>query len=124
MACFLVDYENQLGTALEGISHIRFKKSDEIILFYSKKAESITMELHRELEQINAKKQYIKVESGAPNSLDFQLVSYLGSRINQNPEIKYYIISKDKAFKYVCHFWINQSVFVRRIDGFYCYKEA
>lgn len=93
MACFFIDYENQSGRALEGLSLIGLKKSDELIIFYSDKSSRITMELHRELENIQAKKLYIKVKRELPNALDFQLSTYLGACIQKNPNKKYYIVS-------------------------------
>ena len=120
MACFLIDYENQSGRVLEGISLIGLDKSDELIFFYSEKSSRITMELHSELEKIPAKKLYIKVLRGLPNALDFQLSTYLGACIQKNPKKKYFIISKDSGYDCVCHFWMDKNVFVKRIERF-CY---
>ena len=118
MACFLVDFENECGNLLNGISHIKFSKNDEIIIFYSKTAYHLTMEIHRELEIVKANKQYIKVETGTKNSLDFQLASYLGACIQKNPKRKYYIVSKDGGFNSVCRFWRDNNIFVKRIEQF------
>lgn len=105
MACLLIDYENESGRMLEGISFLELREDDEIIFFYSLNASRITMELHRELEKIKAKKIYIKTETGTPNSLDFQLSSYLGACIQKYPQKKYYIVSEDHGYDCVCHFW-------------------
>lgn len=82
MACFLIDYENQSDEALENISLLKFKKSDEIIFFYSRNSNQMTVRLHIKLEEIAAKKTYVFTESIKPNSMDFQLVSYLRARIS------------------------------------------
>lgn len=55
MACFLIDYENENGRLIEGISLLELTEKDEIVIFYSKNAGKITMELHKELEIIKAK---------------------------------------------------------------------
>ncbi|MFR5876316.1 MAG: PIN domain-containing protein [Eubacterium sp.] len=123
MACFLIDYENESGRLVEGISLIKLTRKDEVIIFYTKNATRITMELHRELENTKAKKEYIKVESGSPNALDFQLSSYLGACINENPEKEYYIVSRDKGFEAVCIFWRSNGVCVNRISGFSYYPD-
>ncbi|MDE6506362.1 MAG: hypothetical protein K2K71_03800 [Eubacterium sp.] len=120
MACFLIDYENESGRLLEGISLLGLNKNDEIIFFYSKNASHITMELHKELERIKVKKLYIKTEPGTQNSLDFKLSSYLGACIQKNPKKKYYIVSKDCGYDCVCRFWNNKNVYVKRIEKF-CY---
>ena len=41
------------------------------------------MELHKELEKIQAKKLYIPVGGGMANSLDFQLSTYLSACIQK-----------------------------------------
>lgn len=118
MACFLIDYENELGRSLEGISLLGLTQNDEIIFFYSKNADNITIELHTELERIQAKKLYIKVEAGRKNSLDFQLSTYLGACIQKHPEKEYYIVSKDSGYDSVCNFWKNTNIYVKRIERF------
>lgn len=120
MACLLIDYENESGRMLEGISFLELREDDEIIFFYSLNASRITMELHRELEKIKAKKIYIKTETGTPNSLDFQLSSYLGACIQKYPQKKYYIVSEDHGYDCVCHFWKNKNICITRIDRL-CY---
>ncbi len=115
MACLLIDYENECGRLLEGISLIGLTRKDKIILFYSKNASRITMEFHRELEKVKSKKHYEMVETGGQNALDFQLSSYLGLCIHENPNEKYYIVSKDKGYESVCHFWRSRNIFVKRI---------
>jgi len=118
MACFLIDYENQQGRALEGISYLKLKKSDEIVLFYSKTAGRIPIELHLELEKLKTKKEYILAETGHKNSLDFQLSTYLGMRISENPNEEYYIVSSDTGFDSVCFFWCSRGNKVIRLSRF------
>ena len=117
MACFLIDYENESGKVLEGISLIGLKRTDKIIIFYTAKAAKITMEFHKELEKIKVKKEYEIVEADCLNALDFQLSSYLGLCIHENPNEDYYIISKDKGFECVCRFWRNRGISVKRLDN-------
>ena len=115
MACLLIDYENE-GSRIEGLSFLNFTERDEIVVFYTRHADHFSINLHRELETMSAKKRYIEAETGKANALDFQLVSYLGFRINQNPFDNYFIVSKDTGFEPVCAFWRKQKVAVRRIE--------
>lgn len=123
MACFFIDYENESGRMLEGISLLRLTEYDEVVIFYSKKAARITIELHKELERIPAKKLYIKTETGTPNSLDFQLSSYLGACIQKNPKKEYYIVSKDCGYDCVCRFWSGKNVYIKRIERLSYYAD-
>ena len=121
MACFLIDYENKAGKALENISLLNLTEEDEIIFFHSKNTTKITLELHLELEKTPAKKVYISADTGIPNALDFQLSSYLGACIQENPGREYCIVSKDTDYDCVCSFWQKQDFSVRRLGEIYEY---
>lgn len=123
MAYFFIDYENLSGRALEGISLVKFRKSDELIFFHNKTLVKISFELHKELEQIKAKKKYILVETGTGNALDFQLSSYLGNCISKSPDAQFYIVSKDRGFDCVCHFWQKRDIRVKRLEQLYEYNK-
>jgi len=124
MRRFFVDYENVSGGMLEGISFAGLKKTDEIIFFYNKTVRRITFTLHQELEAIKAKKEYILIEPGRGNALDFQLSSYLGSCIAQKPEAEYYIVSRDCGYDCVCRFWQNRDINVKRIEKLHTCKKT
>lgn len=124
MACLLIDYENECGRLLEGISLIGLTRKDKIIIFYSKRSARITMEFHKELERLKAQKEYLAVETGTQDALDFQLSTYLGLCIHENPNEKYYIVSKDKGYECVCHFWRDKNIFVKRIAVLSDYKNS
>jgi len=117
MKTFFVDFENVKSAGLEGISKCDLKESDSIIIFYSKNANSITIDLLRELEKTKAKKEYIKVKVGAKNALDFQLATYLGSYIEKDDGKRIFIISGDLGFDAICDFWKSRNVIIRRIDS-------
>ncbi len=119
MACFLIDYENQTDSMIEGISTLGLTKKDEIIFFYTRHAKRISFALLGELEKIPAQKKYIEVTDGS-NALDFQLSTYLGACINKNPKNNYYIVAKDLGYEYVCNFWMKKNVSVKRLDRI-CY---
>ena len=103
MAIYMIDYENVKTGGLNGIS--RLTAEDRVIIFYSENANRITFDLHRRLMECPAKIEYREVTVGGHNALDFQLVTYLGYLIAQNPEGQYLIISYDRGFEYVVNFW-------------------
>ncbi len=103
MATFLVDYENVHVDGFNGLSNC--KENDIIKIFYTKSADTLTFGLHRRLNETKGKIEYIKVENGAKNALDFQLSSYLGYLIANNLDDKYYIVSKDKGYEVLTQFW-------------------
>lgn len=103
MSIFLVDYENVHVEGFNGLSNCTDK--DSIKIFYTKGADTLTFGLHRRLGETKAKIEYLKVENGSKNALDFQLSSYLGFLIASNVEEKYYIVSKDKGYEILIQFW-------------------
>ena len=99
----MIDYENVKTGGLNGIS--RLTSEDRVIIFYSENANRLTFDLHRRLMECPAQIEYREVTVGGHNALDFQLVTYLGYLIAQNPTGQYLIISYDRGFEYVVNFW-------------------
>lgn len=103
MSIFLIDYENVNVDGFNGLSNCT--ENDQIKVFYTKGAETLTFGLHRRLSESKSKIDYFKVENGSKNALDFQLSSYLGYLIANNLNEKYYIVSKDKGYEILTSFW-------------------
>lgn len=103
MAVYMIDYENVKTGGLNGIS--RLTDTDRVIIFYSENANRLTFDLHQRLMASTAQIEYREVSVGGHNALDFQLVTYLGFLIAQNPNGQYLIISNDRGFEYVVNFW-------------------
>ncbi|MCI5629998.1 MAG: PIN domain-containing protein [Clostridiales bacterium] len=96
---FLVDTENVNITALSSAN--KLDKEDLIILFVTENTNLFQFGRDK-LKCINTKANILKINvtTGVKNSLDFQLVSYLGLIIGEHryEANKYYIVSKDKGF--------------------------
>lgn len=96
---FLVDTENVNITALSSAN--KLNEEDMIILFVTERTNLFQFG-RNELKCINTKANILKINvtTGAKNSLDFQLVSYLGLIIGEHryEANNYYIVSKDRGF--------------------------
>ena len=96
---FLVDTENVNITALSSAN--KLNEEDIIILFVTEKTNLFQFG-RDELKCINTKANILKINvaTGVKNSLDFQLVSYLGLIIGEHryEANNYYIVSKDRGF--------------------------
>lgn len=96
---FLVDTENVNLEALAGAN--RLNKEDMIILFVTQMT-NICQFQDRKIKELNIKANVLKIHvlTGTKNSLDFQLVSYLGLLMGEHrdEDNAYYIVSKDKGF--------------------------
>lgn len=108
MAIFLVDYENVNAAGLQGIDQLIHE--DQVLLFYTEKAATLPISLHKKINASKAKTDYFEVGSGAKNSLDFQLASYIGFLIAKDPNEEYYIVSRDTGFRAVKDFWAKRDI--------------
>lgn len=115
MANYLVDYENVNKDGLNGIG--KLDSNNSVYIFYSEKADSMTFGLHRRLMETKANVEFFKVAVGTKNSLDFQLVSFLGYKIAKNEDESYVIVSKDKGYDSVVEFWSRKKVSISRVES-------
>lgn len=97
---FLVDTENVNFKALDNANVL--DKNDTIILFVTDRTGKSQFS-DKKIQALKTKANIMKINvvTGTKNSLDFQLVSYLGLLIGLQISQKnnYYIVSKDKGFK-------------------------
>lgn len=114
MAYYLIDYENVKIHGLDGLG--KLSEDNNVCIFYSENADTLTFGLHRRLSEAKANIIYQKVEVGTKNALDFQLSSYLGYIICENKDDKdqkYYIVTKDKGFSSLVTYWARRNVEVK-----------
>ena len=103
MSIYLVDFENVTSEGLSGVGNLG--EGDKVILFYSTKANKISLPIHVEMSKSPASFEYKEVLVGGKNALDYQLSTYLGYLIGQNEDANYYIVSKDRGYEYLSDFW-------------------
>ncbi len=103
---YLIDYENVHKEGLEGAEAL--SKSDRVIVFYSVKADSISIDT---LNKCKAKIEFIKAEVGTLNAMDFQLVGYLFYHMKKNRD--YYIITRDQGFRAILNMAKNLGMSVK-----------
>lgn len=98
MRYFLIDFENVQGEGLRGIESL--KQNDQVVIFYSKKANKLTMEEVQKISQANCQIEYIEIEKLGHNALDFNLVYFIGIKSGKFRGTNLYmnIVSKDTGF--------------------------
>ena len=111
---FLIDYENVSDSGLEGFFDLT--PADTVYIFYTVKACKIGIDfvdlLRKQAECAELK--FIRAATGN-QALDFQLSSYLGALITENPDpdCAFHIISKDKGYTCLLSFWASMRPGVR-----------
>ena len=101
MAKYYVDYENVKSDGLESV--VQLTEDDTVYIFYSENANHLRVDIIEQIRLSKAHIEFIKVEAGIPNALDFQLITALFCQYEKGET--YYIISKDNGFKHVVDFW-------------------
>ena len=94
MRYFYVDYENVQSIGLEGLD--RLTEQDKVTVMYSNHADSIKIDIVKQLQNTKAEVSFVEVDTGTPNALDFQLITLLFIELNEEDE--FLIISKDTGF--------------------------
>ncbi|MDE5556165.1 MAG: hypothetical protein K2J32_00530 [Ruminococcus sp.] len=108
---YLIDYENVHQAGLDGIE--KLTENDKLVIFYTTNAETLTFSIYEKLVSCKAEIQLYKVQCGGKNALDFQLVTFLGYILGNNPDIDCHIISNDKGYEYVRSFWKEKNVEIK-----------
>ncbi len=99
MAKYYVDYENVKSDGLESV--VQLTEDDTVYIFYSENANHMRVDIIEQIRLSKAHIEFIKVEAGIPNALDFQLITALFCQYKKG-EI-YYIISKDNGYLPAIH---------------------
>lgn len=94
MANYYIDYENVHNEGLKGVQ--KLQQGDSLYLFYSVKADTLKIDVVRQLMECPAQISFDKIINGVENALDFQLITAL--MCNYTPDEDYYIISRDKGY--------------------------
>ena len=108
MKIFLVDFENVKSKGLTGIESL--EENDKVIIFYSENSDTIRFEMHRKVRESTADIQYLKVDVGGKNALDFHLSTLLGYLVSKNLYTHIFIISNDKGFDFLHDFWSRDDI--------------
>ena len=98
MSIYLVDYENVNAGGFKGIELL--SSDDDVYVFYSSKAASLSFETHKSLVSCKASVKYFEVGNGGKNALDFQLTLFTGYLLGKGINQDIYLISNDKGFDY------------------------
>ena len=119
MNYFLVDYENVNISGLDGIT--KLTEDDFIIIFYSDNANTLTLGMHKKINETKAEIKFQKVAVNEKNALDFQLCSYLGFLIRDTMTEEnlnnYFIVSNDNGYSVLPNYWKKLGVNVKIVSN-------
>lgn len=118
MNYYFIDYENVHADGFAGAENLG--ENDVICVMYTEQSKAFSLELVEKIARQHARLESYKAGTGAKNSLDFQLASYLGYMIakREGEGDCFYIVSRDTGFNHLVDFWAERKVTVRRIPNF------
>jgi hypothetical protein len=90
----LIDYENVPVKSLALLKGDRFR----VGVFLGPKNTRLATEFVLAMRELGEQGNYIQLEAGGPNALDFHIAFYLGRLLEARAAESYHIISKDKGF--------------------------
>jgi PIN domain len=90
----LIDYENVQPQDLKRLEGGAFK----VIVFLGQNQSKISVELAAALQPLGTNADYVQLEAGGSNALDFHIAFYLGELSCQLAKAVFHVISKDKGF--------------------------
>lgn len=100
---FLIDYENVNFKGLIGTEYLQ--ESDEVIIFYSDKSDTIENYRMQQIIDSGCKLEIVKLKTTRKNGLDFYIATKVGEIFAQDPEANIGIVSKDTGFHAVLDYW-------------------
>ena len=92
---FLVDGDNNIGTGLQGIDLLT---AEDIVLVFFGKGQTLA-NVKKLCAGTEAQVQYLESVKGGKNSLDFQIITELGSLVGRGEADFAYVISQDKGYE-------------------------
>lgn len=110
---YLIDYENVGEKGIEKVENIN--KEDIVVLFFNNSSK-ITLKTIKDLNDTECRIELYSLGQKGKNALDFELVSYLGYLIKENPKDNLIIISKDKGYNFAIDFWNNEKKIENKIQ--------
>lgn len=118
MNYYFIDYENVHADGFIGIENLG--EDDTICVMYTEQSKAFSLELVEKIARQRVKLESYKAGTGAKNSLDFQLASYLGYMIAKSEGTAdcFYIVSRDTGFNHLVDFWAARGTSVTRIANF------
>lgn len=90
----LIDYENVQPDDLKLLEAGPFR----VKVFLGQNQSKIPFELAAALQPLGTNAEYVHLEAGGSNALDFHIAFYLGELSYQAPTAVFHILSKDKGF--------------------------
>lgn len=109
---YLVDTENVHSVWVKFLQFMN--PQDEMLLFYTPNSQGLSYADLDMLKDGNYNFHMIKCFTGR-NGLDFQLSSYLGFLIHQNPDAAFHIIANDNGYDAMIRFWQGRNISVKRL---------
>lgn len=108
---FLIDFENVHEGGLNGFSAL--SANDHVYLFYTKNASLINLRVLVDVIESGIRAHFSAYEiASGKQSLDMQLVSFLGSLIGseQDSNHRYIIVSRDADYRNTIAFWNGMGI--------------
>jgi hypothetical protein len=105
---------------LENVKTIDFNKvpSDAFIfIFTGENQNKIDFNMVFQAQKLGERVSWIKIKGNGKNAADFHIAFILGKYSAENPQTKYFIISRDKGFDPLIKYLLDNKIDCKRIES-------
>lgn len=105
MAYFLIDLENTHSSGLRGAQYL--DPGDTVAVFYSEGCKQLEQGVLKDIFASGCKIELYKLIKKGANALDFYIAGRIGALLGSGYSGGVVIISEDKGFQAINHYWQN-----------------
>ena len=119
----LIDFEN---VRVASLGRLKAGNQFQVWVFLGPADTKVGIPLAMDVDELNERARFLKVEVPGANSLDFHIAYYLGKLVSEDPQGYFHVISKDKGLDPLIRHLNAQKIFAGRsgsIEEMPCFKE-
>lgn len=105
-----VDFEN-----ICSLDSVEIKQKSKIVIFVGVKQNKKALEVAQKSIEMASSIELIKVKSQGHNAMDFFIAYYLGTYIERNSKLKYFICSNDQGYEPLIQHLSENGILIKRI---------
>lgn len=118
---FYVDYENVGVNGLNGIA--KLSETDNVLIYYSEEHSTMTMGMHRRINQSQANIQFVLINMPIKNAIDCKILFDIELLSKENKLSEFFIVSNDTDYDKPIKLFTNNKIKIRRISEICKYNQ-
>lgn len=118
---FYVDYENVGVNGLNGIA--KLSETDNVLIYYSGEHSTMTIGMHRRINQSQANIQFVLINMPIKNAIDCKILFDIELLSKENKLSEFFIVSNDTDYDKPIKLFTNNKIQIKRITELCKYNQ-